>query len=112
MLITIICILIVAALIGIYMAQRVLTGKFAGKVTPVIHGLIAATGVALTIYFAIQQTSRYLWAAVAFFITAAGIGVYMYITSLNGSQVPKGLVFIHILFAVAGIILLSTYTVI
>lgn len=72
-----------------------------------LHGLLAATGLVLLLWFVLQNgASGLLWASVALFVVAALGGFVLITKHLRGESLPNGLMYGHGGAAVVAFILL------
>ncbi len=106
-----ILVLAIAAVGGLILASKVLTGKLAPWPLSIVHGLLGAAGLVMLILSAMQADwPQRLTAALAILVVAALGGFYLASYHLKGKVSPKGVVIIHAGVAVAGFLtLLSVY---
>jgi hypothetical protein len=105
--------LVLAAFGGLVMAGI----RFAGKDHPpiwlaMLHGVLAAAAVTLLVYAAatVGLPALALYATVLFVIAAGGGAVLNLGYHWKGQPLPKGLMVVHAVVAVAGFLLLLTAT--
>lgn len=99
----------IAAIGGVVLASKVLTGKFAPWALSIVHALLGATGLILLAVEVIQGTGAgRAVAALALLVIAALGGFYLASLHLRKQIAPKGIVFIHAGVAVAGFLILLT----
>jgi hypothetical protein len=99
-----------AALLGVYMALRVFRGVLPPWPAAVLHGLFAATGLALLLYAAFlagsTQPPAVMIAAVLLVIAALG-GFVLVSYHLRKRVPPRALAGVHALIAIAGFLSLA-----
>ncbi|RJP74060.1 MAG: hypothetical protein C4524_13580 [Candidatus Zixiibacteriota bacterium] len=102
---------ILAALGGITMAAMHFTGKSIPMILAVVHGAAAVIGLALFLVAVIGVgAGGSAVAALIFFLLAAAGGLVMFLGYyLRGRPLPSGLVVVHGLAALTGLILLIVY---
>jgi len=99
----------IAAVGGLVMASKVLTGNQAPWFLSIVHALLGATGlILLTMTAANSGWPGLLSASLALLVIAALGGFYLASNHLRGSISPKGVVLIHAGVAVAGFLTLLT----
>jgi len=98
---------LVAALFGLYLAGRVFKGVLPSWTAVILHGLLAASGLAVLLYalFTGVQTTVLLVAAGLLVVAALG-GFVMFSFQLRKALPPKGIVVVHALAAVIGVVCL------
>ena len=101
----------IAAVGGLILATRVLTGKLAPWFLSIIHALLGATGLVLLGISAFQSGwAGGLSASLGLLIIAALGGFFLASYHYRGSVSPKGVVLIHAGVAVTGFLtLLAVY---
>ncbi|MFJ1267580.1 hypothetical protein ACD661_03295 [Legionella lytica] len=110
MLILAICLFLLAATFGLVILVAILQDLPANKIALVGHGL--AAGIAVSVMFAyliIYGTAPLLLASLILFLLAAMGGLTLFIMGRKKMKVPKLLVIIHPLVALAGLITLIIY---
>lgn len=109
MLITSIVLFLIAAAGGLYMATRIFRGQPPQPVVAVLHGLLAATGLALLGWlFLTQETVSTLVTAGLVVLVLAALGGFTLLSfPLRGKAYPKPVVVVHALVAVTGVVLLA-----
>lgn len=99
----------IAAVGGVVLASKVLTGKFAPWALSILHALLGAAGLVLLAIELMQGTgASRVAAAFALLVIAAVGGFYLASLHLRRKIAPKGVVFIHAGVAVAGFLTLLT----
>jgi hypothetical protein len=100
----------IAALGGVVMALK----RFSAHINPpswlaMLHGLLAAAGLTLLLYFACVATLPGLaYIAILAFLLAAAVGAYLNLRyHANGTVLPAGVVVMHALVAVVGYLCLA-----
>lgn len=109
MLYTIIAVFALAAILGMTLLSYVLKSKETPKALMIFHGLFAATGLILLLYYVFGNSPGPVESAVLFVIAALG-GFVMVAKDLTGKPIPKWLAVTHGLIAVAGFIMLLVFT--
>lgn len=97
----------IAAVGGLFLASKVLTGKLAPWAVSIVHALLGATGliVLLSIVMSGQGSSR-LTAALGLLVVAALGGFLLASFHIRGKLPPKAIVIIHAGVAVTGFLTL------
>lgn len=97
----------VAALGGLFLASKVLTGKLAPWPVSILHALLGAAGL-VTLILAVLSNSdnSTLTIALGLLVVAALGGFYLASIHAKGEVAPKNVVFIHAGVAVAGFLTL------
>lgn len=104
-----IIVLAIAAVGGLLLAAKVLTGKLAPWPLSIVHALLGATGLIFLVVEAVQSAwPGRIAASLALLIVAALGGFYLASQHLRGSVPPKGVVILHAGLAVTGFLLLVT----
>jgi hypothetical protein len=101
---------LLAALIGIYMAVRVLKGVLPPAGAAIFHGLFAASGLLLLLYAAFftgAPASQVVTVAAVLLVIAALGGFLAVSFHMRGKVPPKALAVIHALVAVVGVVALA-----
>ncbi|HEY7986611.1 MAG TPA: hypothetical protein VIE17_06790 [Methylophilaceae bacterium] len=99
----------IAAIGGLILASKVLTGHLAPWALSIIHALLGATGLILLAVAATSGTPNgRVTAALAILVIAALGGFYLASYHLRKKIAPKGVVLIHAGVAVAGFLTLLT----
>jgi hypothetical protein len=97
----------IAALGGVILASKVLTGKLAPWALSVIHAALGALGLVLLIYqVVVVGGAGRITAALALLIIAALGGFFLASFHFRKQIAPKGIVVIHAGVAVAGFLTL------
>lgn len=92
-----------AAVFGIIILKNWLTSAHTSRTTVYAHGLFAAIGLGILVYyFYSNQTSNVRMALILLVIAAIG-GFYMFFRDLKGKFSPTWLAVIHALLAVTGV---------
>ncbi|HEU4707709.1 MAG TPA: hypothetical protein VFS17_00165 [Methylophilaceae bacterium] len=101
----------IAAVGGIVLASRVLTGRFAPWALSVVHALLGAAGLLFLIaQVVLNNGPSRATAALALLVIAALGGFYLASLHLRKQIAPKGVVLVHAGVAVAGFLtLLSVF---
>lgn len=108
---TIIAIIIfaIAAVGGLFLASKVLTGQLAPWAVSIIHALLGATGL-ITLILAVLEPggteNTRLIMALGLLVVAALGGFYLASIHMQGKVAPKNIVFVHAGIAVAGFLTL------
>lgn len=99
----------VAALGGAFLALRHFTGKTQPMPVVLLHGLLAATGLAclLYAYFTNGLHGAGTTALVIFFVAALG-GFFLFFTNLRGKSLPTPIVLLHAVLALTAFVVLAT----
>src|SRR6185503_1323521 len=107
MITTAIGLFLAAALFGIYMALRVFRGVVPPWAAVIVHGLLAASGLLVLLYsvFTGAQSMAVIVGAVLLVVAALG-GFFMFSYHLRKAVPPKGIVVVHALAAVIGVLAL------
>ncbi len=100
-----------AAVLGLIVATAILSKKPETPKGVVFgHGALAATGLALLIYYAVSNQGDYPQAALIIFIVAAlGGFILAYNDFIRKKAGPAGLVIVHALAAVTAFVLLLMF---
>ncbi|MCC6916325.1 hypothetical protein [Nitrosomonas sp.] len=107
MLNTSILIFAIAAVGGVFLASKVLTGKLAPWAVSIVHALLGAAGLVTLILTVMQDSGNSrLTAALGLLVVAALGGFYLASVHAKGNVAPKGVVIIHAGVAVAGFLTL------
>lgn len=101
----------IAAVGGLILASKVLSGKFAPWALSLVHALLGATGLIILVMLAIESDwAGKITAALALLVIAALGGFVLASFHLKQKLPAKGLVIIHAGVAVAGFLtLLAIY---
>lgn len=99
----------IAAVGGLFLASKVLTGQLAPWAVSVIHALLGATGL-ITLILAVLEPggteNTRLVVALGLLVVAALGGFYLASIHMGGKVAPKNIVFVHAGIAVAGFLTL------
>ena len=109
MLYYIIAVFALAAILGMTLLSYVLKNKETPRGLMIMHGLFAATGLVLLLYYVFGNSPGPVESAVLFVIAALG-GFVLAIKDITGKPVPKWLAVTHGLIAVSGFIMLLVFT--
>ncbi|USQ12720.1 hypothetical protein J2N86_08345 [Legionella lytica] len=110
MLILAICLFLLAATFGIAILVAILQDLPVNKIALIGHGLVAGLAIAIMVtYLIIYGIAPLLLASLILFLLAAMGGLTLFIMGRKEMKVPKLLVFIHPLVALAGLITLVIY---
>lgn len=100
----------VAAVIGLIIANAIIAKKpSTPKGAVVAHGLFAATGLGLLIYYVIENTERSPKVSLILFVLAALGGAVLLVRDLQKKPGPVTLVVMHALIAVTAFALLLVF---
>ena len=97
-----------AAILGMILLSFILRGKETPKGMAIVHGLLAATGLVLTIYYTIKTRPGPVESAILFTIAALG-GFIVFARDISNKPIPKWLAVVHGLVAVTGFIFLLIF---
>jgi hypothetical protein len=102
---TSIILLLLAAVFGLYMASRVFSDILPPWGAVILHGLLAAAGLLVLLYalYVGMQAAPLAVGAVLLVIAALG-GFFMFGYQLRNLTPPKGIVVVHALLAVLGVL--------
>ena len=102
---TSIILLLVAAVFGLYMASRIFGDNLPPWGAVIVHGVLAAAGLLVLLYalFIGMQAAPLAVGAVLLVIAALG-GFFMFGYQLRSLTPPKGIVVVHALLAVLGVL--------
>lgn len=110
MLYVIIAVFAVAAVLGLVIANAIISKKpETPKAAVVGHGLFAATGLGFLIYYMVENPENYPKAALIIFVLAAVGGAVLLVRDLMKKQGPVPLVIVHALAAVVAFALLLVF---
>ncbi|SEN65854.1 hypothetical protein [Nitrosomonas marina] len=101
----------IAAIGGVFMATKVLSGQLAPWPLSIVHALLGATGLIMLIMMVLEGSAAGAVTAALGLLVVAALGGF-YLASLHMKQVvaPKNVVIIHAGVAVVGfLILLSVF---
>ncbi|SES94342.1 hypothetical protein SAMN05216326_10779 [Nitrosomonas marina] len=101
----------IAAIGGVFMATKVLSGQLAPWPLSIVHALLGATGLIMLIMIVLEGSAAGAVTAALGLLVVAALGGF-YLASLHMKQVvaPKNVVIIHAGVAVVGfLILLSVF---
>jgi hypothetical protein len=105
-----IAIFALAAVMGIIIAAAILGKKpETPKAVVYTHGILAATGLGLLIFYAVNNPENYPQVSLMIFIVAALGGFVLFFNDMKKKPGPAALVFIHALAAVTAFILLLMF---
>jgi drug/metabolite transporter superfamily protein YnfA len=102
---TIVTILGMAAIVGMYLLSLVLRHKETPKGLSFIHGIFAVAGLLLLIYYTTCGNSSLTRSMIIFIIAAIG-GIALIYRDITGNKVPSWLAIGHGLIAVTGFVFL------
>jgi hypothetical protein len=97
-----------AAIFGMILLSFILRNKETPKGMAIVHGLLAATGLVLTIYYAVKNKPGPVESALLFTIAALG-GFIVFARDISNKPVPKWLAVVHGLVAVTGFVFLLVF---
>jgi hypothetical protein len=109
MLYTTIALFALSAVLGLVILIKWLTKKDAPKAVVYSHGIVAAVGLALLVYYAIVNPNDFPKISIILFVIAAVAGFYMFFKDLAKKPSPMALAFIHALVAVVGFLALLIF---
>lgn len=110
MLILAICLFLLAATFGLAILVAILQDLPANKIALIGHGTVAGIAILVMVaYLIIYGTAPLLIASLVLFLLAAMGGLTLFTMGRKKMKVPKLLVIIHPLVALAGIITLVIY---
>ena len=110
MLYLIIALFAFAAVFGIILAVAIYVKKpSTPKGVVAAHGIFAATGLGLLIYYMIQNADNYPKLGLILFVVAALGGAVLFINDMRGKPGPFGIVIVHALVAVSAFVLLLAF---
>ena|SRR3982751_4012399 len=92
-----------AAIFGIIILKNWLTSVHTSRTTVYIHGLFAAVGLGILIYYLYSNGASNARTALILLVIAAIGGFYMFFRDLKGKFSPIWLAVIHALLAVTGV---------
>lgn len=110
MLITAIVLFVIAAFFGLILLKSVLRNQPTPKPAVFAHGLIAAAGLVLLLYYVITHAEKLPIASLIVFVIAALGGFVMFFMDMSKKPIPKGIALIHAAAAVIGLVLLLLFT--
>lgn len=101
----------IAAIGGVVMATKVLSGQLAPWPLSIVHALLGATGLIILIMMVLEGTGGgAVTAALGLFLVAALGGFYLASLHMKQTVAPKNIVIIHAGIAVVGFLtLLSVF---
>jgi hypothetical protein len=111
MLLTAIILFALAAVFGLILLTSVLKNQKTSKPAVYIHGLLAASGLAIVAYYVIKNADNAPLLSLIIFLVAAAGGFIMFGRDMTNKSIPKGLAFIHAGAAVIGLLLLILFVV-
>src|SRR6476659_8693032 len=103
MLYLIIGIFALAAIFGLVILKNWFTSAHTSRTTVYVHGIFAAIGLGILIYYMTTNGSSNLRTALILLVIAALGGFYMFFRDLKGKFSPMWLAVIHALLAVTGV---------
>lgn len=107
MLLTALIVFALAAVGGLVLLRMHLQNDDAPLGLAAVHGILAATGLVLLLWFVLQNGAEgLLWGSVALFVLAALGGFVLITKHLRGESLPSGLMYGHGGAAVVAFILL------
>lgn len=107
MLTTLILVLAIAAVGGLFLASKVFSGQLAPWPLSIIHALLGATGLVMLIMIILEGSGDgRLTAALGLLVIAALGGFYLASLHAKGNIAPKNIVIIHAGVAVVGFLTL------
>jgi RsiW-degrading membrane proteinase PrsW (M82 family) len=97
-----------AAIFGLILLPYILRDKETPKSLALLHGLLAATALVLTIYYTVKHRPGPVESAVLFTIAALG-GLVVFGRDITNKSIPKWLAVIHGLIAITGFVFLLIF---
>jgi glucose uptake protein GlcU len=110
-LIVAIVLFVIAAILGAIVLFHVLKNKNTPKPVVIIHGVLAAIGLLLVIYYAVVHAAHAPITSLVLFIIAAIGGFTLFGIDMAKRKLPKWLAVIHPIIAAAGLIALIVFVV-
>ena len=104
-----IALLALSAVLGLTILIKWLSKHEASQTVIYAHGVVAASGLLILIYYAMQNPENFPKASIILFVIAAIGGFYMFIRNLKQKMGPLPLALIHALLAVSGFVLLLLF---
>lgn len=105
MLITTLVLFALAAVLGLTVASQIFKKRETSKAVALAHGAFAAAGLVVLIVYALHNAHPWLTTAIVLFVVAALGGAVLFVNDLRKKPGPVGLVIIHALVAVVGVVL-------
>ncbi|ABI60322.1 hypothetical protein [Nitrosomonas eutropha] len=97
----------IAAVGGLFLASKVLSGQLAPWAVSIVHALLGAAGLVTLILVVLEGSGdNRLTAALGLLVVAALGGFYLASIHMKGNVASKNIVFIHAGIAVAGFLTL------
>jgi hypothetical protein len=110
MLYLVIALFALAAVLGLTILVKWLTHKNAPRGVVYSHGLVAATGLVLLAFFALQHPDSFPKLSLILFVIAALGGFYMFFQDvIKKTTPPVAIAFVHALLAVSGFVALLLF---
>jgi len=98
-----------AAVFGLSILVRWLNNREAPRAVTVLHGVFAATGIGLLVYYATQHGDNYPKLSLVLFIVAAIGGFYILYRDLKKNMHPLAFALVHALVALGGMVSLIVF---
>jgi len=98
-----------AAILGLVLLTRLLSKKPLNRPVVYAHGLLAATGLVMLIYYSIQNSDHYPKFSIIIFVIAALGGFVLFINDFRKKPGPVFLAIIHAAAAVIAFLLLIVF---
>lgn len=95
-----------AAVLGVTIFTKWLSGKGASKTVIYTHGSAAVIGFLILIFYALNNQNNFPKASIILFAIAAVAGLYMFIREMKTKSRPIALAATHALVAVIGFVIL------
>lgn len=105
---TVIAMLGMGAIVGMYMLTLVLKDQRPPRIASVIHGIFVGIGIALLIWYSMGHEPGPS-GSIAILLIAALVGIVLVYKDITGKVIPKWLAVLHGLTAVIGFTLLSIF---
>jgi hypothetical protein len=102
---------LVAAVLGGIVAYAIMAGRPTPKLAVYLHGALAAAGLGITAWYAIQHPEKYPLVSIAILAIAALGGFVLFARDMMKKPGPLALVIIHALAAVGGVAALLVFAI-
>jgi hypothetical protein len=106
MLIASIALFAIAAVLGLIILLKWMSQAAASKTVVYAHGLVAATGLAVLLYYVIRNPNTLLTIPLVTFSVATIFGFYMFLRYLQGKNSPLGIAYLHAALAAGAFVVL------
>ncbi len=98
-----------SAVLGVAILWKWMSKQDASKGVIYSHGIVAAGGLGVLVFYALQNPGAFPKVSLILFAVAAVAGFYMFFRDLAKKTSPMGLAFTHALVAVAGFVALLAF---